>query len=505
MATAPRRGGRLLALVSAALLLFIGCRAKSNDESNRGMEPPTVRLIHPDARKIVRVVGQPSFVEPYERTSVYPKVMGYIEKWNVDIGDSVKKNEPLATLFVPELVEDLGTKKATVELDKERIDLARKVVEVADADVQAADAALAEAKAILTKFQAQVDRWESEVERLSREVKKGVVDPQILLESTNQAKASTAARDAANATIQKAQAELLSKKASLAKAKVDVSVARADLSVAESEARRLDAWVGYLTLPAPFDGVIVARNANTRDFVLPLAGDPTAMQGAPYLAPGSKAAPVYVVDRTDVVRIYVDIPERDANYVRVGTKAQVRIEAFRDEWIPAAVTRTSWALNATSRTLRAEIDLHNTQTPKAYRDSGKHEIEERPPGAANQILPNMYAYAKVFIERPHARCVPLEALVRTGGQTFFWNCDEGKAQRMEVQIGVNDGHWFEVTNRRPAPKNSDAKLNEASWTPIDGSEQVILGDLSLLTEGAAVQVAPATDAAKPEMSSTANR
>ena len=32
----------------------------------------------------------------------------------------------LATLFVPELVEDHGTKKATVELDRERIELAKK-------------------------------------------------------------------------------------------------------------------------------------------------------------------------------------------------------------------------------------------------------------------------------------------------------------------------------------------------------------------------------------------
>jgi len=34
------------------------------------------------------------------------------------------------------------------------------------------------------------------------------------------------------------------------------------------------------------------------------------------------------------------------------------------------------------------------------------------------------------------------------------------------------------------------------WTPIDGTEQVILGDLSLLTDGAPVEVAPATEGAK---------
>ena len=144
----------------------------------------------------------------------------------MDIGDKVKKGEVLATLFVPELVEDFGTKKATVELDKQRIELALKVVKVAEADVKAAEARLDEAKAILDKYEAEVERWDSEVKRLKHEVDRGVVDPQVLLESTNQLKSSTAARDAAKATIMKAEADLLSKQATLAKAKVDVEVAQ---------------------------------------------------------------------------------------------------------------------------------------------------------------------------------------------------------------------------------------------------------------------------------------
>ena len=52
----------------------------------------------------------------------------------------------------------------------------------------------------------------SEVKRLKREVERGVVDPQILLESTNQWKSNIAARDAAKATIAKAEAELLSER-----------------------------------------------------------------------------------------------------------------------------------------------------------------------------------------------------------------------------------------------------------------------------------------------------
>jgi multidrug efflux pump subunit AcrA (membrane-fusion protein) len=399
----------------------------------------------------------------------------------VDIGDKVKKGDVLARLFVPELVEDFGTKKATVKLDEERIELAKQVVDVTAADVKAAKARLDEARAILAKYVAEVERWDTEVKRLTKEVNRGVVDPQILLESTNQWKSSLAAQHAANASIETAEAELLSYEAKLAKAKVDVAVARADLGVATSDAKRLEAWVGYLTLTAPFDGVIVARNANTFDFVLPSTGDPTAMQRSPDLSPAG-AAPIYVVDRTDIVRIFVDIPERDANFVKIGTPAHVLAKAYRDTPIPGSVTRTSWALNVKSRTLRAEVDLPN-------------------PGG--ELLPGMYAYAKVIIERPDVRALPVTALTYSGDQTYCWTYKDGRAVRTAIRTGVSDGEWIEVTNFQ----SSTAANADDPWTPVTGAEKVILCDLSILADGEPVDVDNATEHPKvaSETSTTGRR
>ena len=294
----------------------------------------------------------------------------------------------------------------------------------------------------------------------------------------------------------KADAEQLSREAALSQAKVDVRVAEADLKVAESEEKRLKALVGYITLFAPFDGIIVSRNANTFDFVLPTTGDPTADPHSPHLSPSGAAAPVYVVDRTDIVRIFVDIPEQDANFVHIGSKATVLVKAFRDQPIQGSVTRTSWALNVKSRTLRAEIDLPNIDT---------------------QLLPGMYAYAKVIIDRPGVHALPETALTHVGDKTFCWLYKDGHAERVEIQTGVNDnsplpakvmptkdakpgkdepevseGHWIEVTNRQvpPAPASAD------HWVPIDGKEQVIMGDLSILAEGTRVEVAPGEQGTK---------
>src|SRR5262249_48628593 len=136
-----------------------------------------------------------------------------------------------------------------------------------------------------------------------------------------------------------------------------------------------------------------------------------------------------------------------------GTKASVLAQAYRDQAIPGSVTRTSWALNVKSRTLRAEIDLPN-------------------PGA--QLLPGMYAYAKVIIERPRVWALPLSAVDHSGDETFYWSFDHGKATQIDVQTGVSDGKWVEVTNRR-RPSPEDQPDVEYPWTSIDGSEQVILG------------------------------
>ncbi len=475
--TAKTSRRRLLEIfLPLAVLMAPGCGHEDKSHYETASKPPTVKIVHPEVRTIIRTIGQPSFIEAYERTSIYPKLTGYIEKWIVDIGDKVKKGQMLAKLFVPELVEDFGTKKATVFLDEQRVEMAKKVVEVADADVKASRARLEEAQSILAKYQAEADRWETEVNRLGREVSRGVVAPQILLESTNQFKSSTAARNAAKASIRTAEADVQSYEAKYGKTRIDVGVATADLSVATSEAKRLEAWVGYITLSAPFDGVIVARNANTSDFVQPGMGDPTADPRSPYRSPSGSSAPIYVVDRTDIVRIFVDIPEQDANYVHIGTTATVLAKGYRDEPIKGTVTRTAWALNIKSRTLRAEIDLPNPNS---------------------QLLPGMYAYAKVVIERPNVRAVPVSATTHTGDKTYCWMYDDGHARQAEIRTGVTDGEYIEVTSLNMAKDLKDSKVDQP-WVGFVGSEQVIVGDLTILTDGGPVEINKSSGEVKGE-------
>ena len=125
----------------------------------------------------------------------------------------------------------------------------------------------------------------------------------------------------------------------------------------------------------------------------------------------------------------------------------------------------------------------------------------------------MYAYGKVTIERPNVLAVPHTALTHSGDRTFCWLHDKSRAVQHEIQTGVNDEHWIEVTNHRRTSRSANQLADpvqvtelqhqltsqlddEVGWVPFDGSEDIILGDLAILTDGCPVDIANATDTAK---------
>ena len=213
-----------------------------------------------------------------------------------------------------------------------------------------------------------------------------------------------------------------------------------------------------MKLTSPYDGVVVVRNANVGDFVQPASGDKSIDRDTIGHSAGT-VQPLYVVARVDLVRVFVDIPEMFAGYVREGTQARVRIQALDDAEIRGTVSRTSWSLNVQTRTLRAEIDLPN---PDA------------------QILPGMYAYAEVLITRDKVMSVPLAATVELGNQNCCYLLENGKAVKTPIETGLNDGKWVEVFKKQVA----------GEWAAFDGQEQVILGDLAEISGGQKVKPDP---------------
>jgi RND family efflux transporter MFP subunit len=447
-----------------ALLLcaFVcGCEKVRADKTEHISLEPMVKVVQPEVRDIHLSIAQPGMIESYEETAIYSKVAGFVQKWNVDIGAKVKKDDMLVELLVPELAEEHKQKEAQVEQQRAMVNQADKLVQVAQSNLQAAADAVAEAQANISRYEADVERWQGELNRLAGMVKDRTINPEVLAETKNQAQASQAAYEAAGAAVKTKESLRLAAEAQVEKSKADLAAAQAQVKVAEAEERRLAAMFAYTKITAPYDGVIIARHVNTGDFVRPASGD--SSDGHDGSASSGHSTPLLVIARTDPVMFVIGVPEMDAPYVSVGTKATLRVQALAGREFNIGVTRTSLALQSQSRTLQAEIDLPNPQ---------------------DELLPGMYAYGTIEIERPKVRAIPTSATVQIGNRMCCYLVNDGKAVRTQIQSGVSDSKWIEVVKRRTYPTSGEP----GDWEDFNHSDQVIAGDLSEVADGKQVEL-----------------
>jgi hypothetical protein len=90
------------------------------------------------------------------------------------------------------------------------------------------------------------------------------------------------------------------------------------------------------------------------------------------------------------------------------------------------------------------------------------------------------------IERPNVRAVPASALTQIGNEICCYLVIDGKAVRTVVHTGVSDGAWTEVTGKRVR----SSAVPEGAWEAFDGTEAIVDGDLSALSDGDPVKVNP---------------
>jgi RND family efflux transporter MFP subunit len=463
------RGFGGIALTLAVLLA--GCDRTTPEAPSSVSSVPEVSLVKPGQRNLTCTVDQPGFVEAYEQTAIYSKVSGFIQRYYVDIGQHVKKGDPIVEIFVPELNEDHQQKMAQVELDQNMVEQMQQLVVLAQSKLQTAIAQVAEAKANVGRYQAEIVRSESEVRRFTKMVEKHVVDQEVLDESQKQLSSSRATRDAALAAVAARDAAQASAQADVGKAKIDVKTAGSQVKVAEAEERRSAALLAYTNVTAPYDGMITVRNANTGDYVQAATGDKST----------SRSSPMFVIAQDDRVRIFLDVPEEYARYVREGTKANVRAGALSGLEIDATITRTSWSLVQSTRTLRAEIDLPTKNTYPSTKDV------DLPTANDNGVRPGMYVNTKVIIQRLGVPVLPQDAMVISGNQTYCYVLKDGKAVKTPLMPGLRDGKWVEVT---------EIKI-ENRWVKVTGGENVIMGNLDELTDGQTVKLVQKQAAASP--------
>jgi RND family efflux transporter MFP subunit len=239
------------------------------------------------------------------------------------------------------------------------------------------------------------------------------VPQKVVDEAHNQLMGAEGAYHEALANVRSSQALLEEARVNVQKAEADRDAAAARLRVAKANLAHTTTLLEYTIIKAPYDGVVTRRLVVTGDYVNPATG-------------GASPRPLLIVCRTDIVRIFVDVPELESEWVNDGDSAVVRIQALRGKTFDAKVTRNSWSVDPTNRSLRTEIDIPNTD------------------GA---LRPGMYATAVVVLEqRKDVLTLPTTAIVWEGATSFCCRVDAGKIDRRRIELGLRSGSDVEVVS-----------------------------------------------------------
>jgi RND family efflux transporter MFP subunit len=333
----------------------------------------------------------------------------------VDIGDPVKKDQVLIKLWIPEMHDEVEQKEALVAQAEAETKQAEAAVQAAEAAVRSAQAGVSQAEAGIGRTDGDYDRWKSEHDRIKGLAERGSVTLKLVDETLNQFRAAEAAQHETAANVQFAKASLSESEANVSKARADLLAARARHRVTQANLKHTTTLLGYGEIKAPFDGVITQRGVDTGHYVHPASGGTTK--------------PLLVVARTGKVRIFFDIPEMEAALVDGGENADtaiVRVQSMNNREFEAKVTRTSWSLDASNRSLRTEIDIPNED---------------------GLLRPGMYATATILLEqRNDVLALPITAIIREGQQAYCCCIESGKIERTAIELGLRSGDEVEVVS-----------------------------------------------------------
>jgi RND family efflux transporter MFP subunit len=424
-----------LPVFAALVVACAGCNRSvgAPDENRQAASSSSVDRVTAGKpqRKTMRLeTAQPGQIDAFEETPIHPKVSGYVSKVLVDIGDRVEKDQMLAKLSVPELEADLLHTEALVSQAEAGIKKAQAAVRAMEAAANTAETQIRQAEAAVARTAAQHERWKSEHRRISELADRGSVTNKLVDETLNQLKAAEAAQHEAEAAVDSAKAAFAQSQADTEKAKSEGAAAVAEVEVAKAAQAKAKAMLAYTEIKAPFRGVVSQRDVDTGHFT-------QATRGA-------DARPLFVVSQSDIVRVFVDVPELESAWVDAGDAAIVQVQALRNKETKAKVTRTGWTLSSANRSLRTEIDIPNE----------KHELR-----------PGMYATVRITLdERPDALVLPTSAVIYADSEAFCHTVEDGKIARRPIKLGIRSGGDVEVLEGL-AGDETVVLLQPASFAP----------------------------------------
>ena len=384
-ARAPRARRRLwpwaaglAVLVATAVLGFSGGLG-----SPVTVETAAVTTAYPS--QAVTALNATGYVVAQRKAAVASKATGRLEWLGVMEGSRVKRNEVIA------------------RLESRDVAAAR---EQAAANVQVTMANLEQAQAELRDAERTLARW--------RELWQNRYISQLEL-------------DTAVARAEKARAAAQSSEAAIA-------VARANLKAA-------DVSFDQTLIRAPFDGVVLTKNANVGDNITPFSN-----------AMDTKGAVVTIADML-TLEVEADVAESSLGRIKVSQPCEIQLDAVPDTRFAGVVNRIVPTVDRAKATVMVKIGFVDRDQRVLPDMSAKVAFLEREVAAA---------------DRKPVTAVPRQAVVERNGTKFVFVVKNGRAMRTAVETGRLLGDLIEISG-------------------IQAGEKIVLTPLDRLTDGTRVK------------------
>src|SRR5690606_34210911 len=131
--------------------------------------------------------------------------------------------------------------------------------------------------------------------------------------------------------------------ARLEKAKAAISGQRAAVAVAQANLRAAEVEVEHTLIRAPFDGVVLTKNANVGDVITPFSS-----------ALGSQAAVVTMADMS-TLEVEADVAESSVGKVRLDQPCEIQLDALPDTRFRGVVARMVPTVDRAKATVTVKV------------------------------------------------------------------------------------------------------------------------------------------------------
>ena len=202
------------------------------------------------------------------------------------------------------------------------------------------------------------------------------------------------------------------------KALASISSLKAAIGVAEANARSASVTVEQTLIRAPFDGVVLTKNANVGDIITPFSS-----------ATDSKGAVVNMADM-DTLEVEADVSEASIGKIPVGMPAEIQLDAYPDARLAGEVSRIVPTVDRSKATLLVKVSFREKDARVLPDMSAKVGFLER---------------AAKDDERKAVTAVRPEAVAKRGDRSVVYVLDkEGRAKEVAVTAGRKLGDLLEV-------------------------------------------------------------